>query len=59
MLMQLPCKCSLSINKVQMAMLSTTPPSTRKAAPVVAEDSGEAMYATRLRDFLDIRPRAG
>ena len=28
-------------------MLSTTPPSTRNAAPVVAEDSGEAMYATR------------
>jgi hypothetical protein len=27
---------------VQIARLSTTPPSTRKAAPVVAEDSGDA-----------------
>ena len=32
----------------QIAMLSTTPPSTRNAAPVVADDKGEARYATRL-----------
>lgn len=28
--------------RVQIARLSTTPPSTRSAAPVVAEDKGEA-----------------
>jgi hypothetical protein len=31
------------MDSFQIAMLSTTPPSTRNAAPVVAEDSGEAM----------------
>ena len=47
LLMLLPCTSS-PVSEIHIARLSTTPPSTRNAAPVVADDNGEARYATRL-----------